>query len=104
MEPKIIKKHTNITYYFPHGNNEPYCVTFVKSGWKGQYHVISEWGDSGDFTHRLMSPIQIIDLYRLDANDLPINDDVYCISKQEILEHPNDYDLGEFVRKKINNF
>ena len=104
MEQKIIKRDINITYFFPHGNNEPFCVTFIKSGWRGQFHVISEWGDSGDFTHRLMSPIQIIEMYNLDANDLPANDEIYCVTKQEILEHPNDYDLGEFIRKKINNF
>jgi hypothetical protein len=48
-----------------------------------------------------MSPIQIIDLYLLDANDLPMNDEIYCISKKEILDHPNDADLGEFIRRKI---
>jgi hypothetical protein len=102
MEAKILKKGINVTYYFPHGNNEPFCVTFIKSGWKEHYHVISEWGDSGDFTHRVMKPIEIIDMYNLTADDLPIGNEIYFISKKEILEHPNDYDLGEFVRKKIS--
>jgi hypothetical protein len=102
MEPKIVKKGLNITYYFPHGNNEPFCVTFIKSGWKEKYHVISEWGDSGDFTHRVLSPIEILGMYDLNAEDLPLNNDIICVTKKEILNHPNDYDLGEFVRKKIS--
>jgi hypothetical protein len=100
MDQKIIKKTQNVTHIFPHGDSEPFKVIIIKSGWRGMYHVISEWGDSEETIHKLMDSNQIIDFYRLDIIDLPSGEN-YCLTKEEILNHPNDSDLGEFVRKKI---
>ena len=97
---KIIKKNIGITKLYPHGESEPYVVTILHSGWQFRYHVISEWGDTGETTHKVMKVIELIDFYKLDANDLP-SKDIYCVDKEEVLTHPNDADLGEFVRKKL---
>lgn len=100
MKSQIIKKKPNITVLFPHGVDEPFVVKIITSGWQGKYHVISEWGDTGETTHKLMKVVEIIDFYKLDGNDLP-DKDVICVNKNQILDYPNDADLGEFVRKKL---
>jgi len=100
MKSQVIKKNPNVTVLFPHGVDEPFTVKIISSGWQGRYHVISEWGDTGETTHKLMKVIELIDFYSLGGNDLPIND-VLSITKEEILGNPNDSDLGALVRKKI---
>jgi hypothetical protein len=97
---QIVKKQPNITTLFPHGESEPFVVKILPSGWQFRYHVISEWGDSGETTHKLMKVIDLIEFYNLDANDLP-SKEIYCLDKTEILNYPNDSDLGEFIRKKL---
>lgn len=96
---EIIKKTENIVYLYPHGSSEPFVVMIIRSGWNASYHVITEWGDTGETTHKLMKSIEILNFYGIDGNDLP-SKDVY-ITKDEIMENPNDYDLGALVRKKI---
>lgn len=96
----IVKKRPNITTIFPHGESEPFVVKILPSGWEQRYHVISEWGDTSETTHKLMKVIELLDFYKMDANDLP-SKQIYCVNKEEILNHPNDADLGEFVRKKL---
>lgn len=96
----VVKKLPNITILYPHGESEPFVVKIIPSGWQFRYHVISEWGDTGETTHKVMKVIELIDFYKLDANDLP-SKDIYCVDKEEVLTHPNDADLGEFVRKKL---
>jgi len=100
MNQRTIKIVENILKIYPHGENEPFVVKVMKSGWNGRYHVITEWGDTGESTHKLMRAVEILDFYNLDGNDLPL-DNVYVVSKDEILNTPNDYDLGALVRKKI---
>lgn len=100
FQKMIVEKRKNITIIYPHSKSEPFVVKIIPSGWQFRYHVISEWGDSGETTHKLMKVIELIEFYKLDANDLP-SDNMFCISKDDILNHPNDYDLGEFVRNKI---
>ena len=97
---EVIKKSIGITTIYPHGLNEPFVVQIIRSGWNGSYHVITEWGDTGETTHKLMKSIEILNFYGIDGNDLPSND-VYIITKDEILENPNDSDLGSFVRKQL---
>lgn len=100
MSQLVIKKNPNITTVFPHGQSQPFCILIIRSGWVGRYHVICEWGDTGETTHRLMKAIEVLDVYNLDGNDLPERD-VHCVTKEDILNHPNDADLGEYIRKKI---
>jgi hypothetical protein len=100
MNQSTIKVVENTLEIYPHGQNEPFVVKIMKSGWNGRYHVITEWGDTGETTHKLMKSIEILNLYNIDGNDLPIND-VLSITKEEILENPNDSDLGELIRKKL---
>lgn len=71
---EIIKKNIGITTIYPHGLNEPFVVEIILSGWNGRYHVITEWGDTGETTHKLMKSIEILDFYGIDGNDLPIKD------------------------------
>lgn len=94
---KIVNEMTSIALY---GKDEPYRVKILKSGWTDRYHVISEWGDTGECVHKLLTYNEIIDMYKITLDDLPTNE-VFCMTKKEILTHPNDADLGEFVRKKL---
>jgi len=97
----VNKITTEVTIVALHGKNEPYRIKVYKSGWQGRYHVISEWGDTGEFTHKLMTFVEVIDLYGVNGIDLPRDEKLFCVSQEEILSLPNDADLGEFVRKKI---
>lgn len=96
----VVKKKPNITTLFPHGISEPYVVYIFRSGWEQRYHIISEWGETDETTHKLMKVIELLDFYGIDAIDLP-SKDLHCVNREEILSHPNDADLGEFVRKKL---
>ena len=94
---KIIKEVTSMTL---NGENEPYCIKILKSGWNDEYHVISEWGDTGEVKHDLLTSKQIIEIYEINLEDLP-NNNLLPLTKDEIISHPNNYDLGEFIRKKL---
>jgi len=94
---KIVKEMTSIALY---GEDEPYRIKIIKSGWTDKFHVISEWGDTGEYVHKLLSHNEIIDMYKITLDELPTNQ-VFGITKKEILDNPNDADLGEFLRKKL---
>ena len=65
-----------------------------------KYHVISEWGDTGEVKHDLLTSKQIIEIYEINLKDLP-NNSFIPLNKDEILKYRNNYDLGEFIRKKL---
>lgn len=71
---EIIKKSIGTTTLYPHGLSEPFVVQIIRSGWNGTYHIITEWGDTGETTHKLMKSIEILDFYGIDGNDLPSKD------------------------------
>lgn len=97
----VVKKRPNITTIFPHGESEPFVVKILPSGWEKTYHIITEWGDTGETTHKLMDVIELLDFYKMDVNDLP-SKDIFCVSKSDTLAYPNNYDLGEIIRKKLH--
>lgn len=71
MFKNIIKKTSLITV-IEHNTESPYHLTkILKSGIKELYHVITEW-KTEHVTHRMMRPIEIIELYPLSGYDLPI--------------------------------
>lgn len=94
---KIVNEMTSIALY---GKDEPYRVKIFKSGWTDKFHVVSEWGDTGEYVHKLLTHDEIIDMYKITFDELPTNQ-VFGVTKKEILSHPNDADLGEFLRKKL---
>ena len=71
---EIIKKTENVVYLYPHGSSEPFVVMIIRSGWNASYHVRTEWGDTGETTHKLMKSIEILNFYGIDGNDLPSKD------------------------------
>jgi hypothetical protein len=97
---EINKKTENVVYLYPHGSSEPFVVMIIRSGWNASYHVITEWGDTGETTHKLMKSIEILNFYGIDGNDLP-ETDIICVNKKTILDNPNDGDLGALIRKKL---
>ena len=103
MDDKLIEIiNREIIMLAPYGESEPFRVEILKSGWNGRYHVITEWGDTGEYTHRLLSPNQINEIYGVDITSIVNDKKVFQVTKEEILNLPNDADLGEFLRKKIN--
>lgn len=70
MFENIIKKTSLITI-IEHTKESPYKLTkILKSGIKELYHVITEW-KTEHVSHRMMRPIEIIEIYPLTGNDLP---------------------------------
>lgn len=70
MFENIIKKTSLITI-IEHTKESPYKLTkILKAGFKEFYHVITEW-KTEHVTHRMMRPIEIIEIYPLTGNDLP---------------------------------
>jgi hypothetical protein len=77
-------------------------IAIIKSGWKNKYHVITEWGDTGDSIYKTMNQLELAQQYGLKADDFPkrLGQSV-TISVEKIMATPNDMDLGEHVRKLI---
>ena len=101
MQKNIISKdYRPVTTIIPTGS-EPYTITVIKSGWKYQYHVIVEWGESKEVTHKVLKDIELLQQYGIDIGDLPLTEDKFTITKKQILSLPNDMDLGAHIRKLI---
>lgn len=73
--------------------DEPIGITIVNSGWQGMYHVIIEFGEYDDFSHKLMDLHDIERAYGLKIEDIDM--------KEFSIRHPNDHDLGRAIRNKI---
>ena len=66
-----VKKVNSIMTIIEHTKESPFLLTkIIKSGIKNFYHVITEW-KTEHVTHRMMKPIEIIELYPLSGFDLP---------------------------------
>jgi hypothetical protein len=66
-----VKKVNSIMTIIEHTKDSPFLFTkIIKSGIKNLYHVITEW-KTEHVTHRMMRPIEIIELYPLTGFDLP---------------------------------
>ena len=94
---KNVIEMTSIALY---GKDEPYRIKILKSGWTDKFYVISEWGDTGECVYKLLTHDEIIDMYKITLDELPTNQ-VFGITKKEILDNPNDMDLGKIIRKKL---
>ena len=42
-------------------------LTIFKSGWRGRYHCILEWGEYEDTNHKLCSPNEIYEHYGINT-------------------------------------
>ena len=74
--------------------DEPIGITIVNSGWRGMYHVIIEFGEYEDFSHKLMDLHDIERAYELKIEDIDM--------KELSFKYPNDHDLGKLIRDKIH--
>lgn len=101
MQKNIVSKNYRpVTTIIPMGS-EPYTITVIKSGWKYKYHVIVEWGESREVTHKILKDIELLEQYGIDICDLPLTEDKVTITRKQVLSLPNDMDLGACVRKLI---
>lgn len=75
MIKNLIKKQSLITI-IEYTKESPYRFTkIIKSGIKELYHVITEW-KTEHVTHRMMRPIEIIEIYPLSGDDLPCEKEI----------------------------
>jgi hypothetical protein len=66
-----VKRESSLVTIIEHTKESPFLFTkIIKSGFKNIYHVITEW-KTEHVTHRMMRPIEIIELYPISGNDLP---------------------------------
>jgi hypothetical protein len=81
-------------------DEEPFVIKIIESGWRGTYHVISEWGDTGNSDYTMMDISQLLETY---PEFQTILDELYpdtVVSTRELLDNANDKDLGAAIRKK----
>jgi hypothetical protein len=86
-------------------NEEPIGVRFLKSGWNygyPTYHVIIEYGDMEQTDYLFMSADQIKESFDFDITTEQLVHSV-LVSRETILNLPNDAQLGIEVRKQSNN-
>ena len=84
-------------------NEEPINMIIVQSGWftkedGPKFHVVIEFGDSEKTEHHLLTAKEITE-FGVDilADERPAD---VLVDKFDVLDHPNDSDLGAFVRKQ----
>lgn len=79
--------------------DDPIAVKIIPSGWSNpqMYHVIVEWGDMDQADHHLLDADQIKEQMGIEVNEEDFAATV--ISKKFVNQHPNNYDLGETIRK-----
>jgi hypothetical protein len=95
-----VKKVEEVTHLTPEEGQ--YSITIIKSGWKNKYHVITEWGDTGESIHKIANQLELAQQYGLKMDGFPkLLGQSVAISVEKIMATPNDMDLGEQVRKLI---
>jgi hypothetical protein len=101
MRKDVVKVNQTLTIVH-HDESSPFSLTkIVKAEGGNQYYVISELKNSEDCTFKVMRNVELIDYFELSGHELPNALADICITKNEILNHPNDADLGNYIRKKI---
>ena len=73
-------------------DDSPSSIKVIPSGWKDKYHVIVEHGDYETHETLFMDAESIMKNYKIDVKAIPAMNEL-------IKEYPNDYDLGEEVRR-----
>ena len=94
------KNSSIITTLSPSDDNQ-FSILIVSSGWKDMYHVITEFGCSGDSIYKLVRGQYLISQYGIEISDLPTRGKNIIISKETIKSTPNNMDLGEDIRKLL---
>lgn len=82
---------------------EPFAVKIIQSGWRDTYHVIREWGDTGNSDYEMMSIKELLDRYPEFEDTMDEVFPAVAVSSREFLDYPNDKDLGNAIRKKSIN-
>lgn len=88
-----------ITYYEV---EEPLCIQILKSGWSNPqlYHVLVEFGDRMETTYHTLESNQIQDMFGINVEE-SFTDVVTILKRTDILQSPNDSDLGRLIRANI---
>jgi hypothetical protein len=85
-------------------NDEPICVYFIKTGWQvspATYHVIIEWGDMEQTDYLYLDTNQILEKFGFDITTEEVPHSVLTY-RQDIIDLPNDQQLGHLVRTQAN--
>ena len=83
---------------------DPISVTFVKSNWvvnPATYHVIIEYGDMDQTDYEYLDTEQIKVKFGFDITQEPVPHAV-LMNREEIINTPNDQELGKKVRTQAN--
>ena len=94
-------KNSSIITTLSPNDDTPCSILIIRSGWKDMYHVITEWGDSGDSIYKLARGQHLISQYGIERSDLPTRGENIIVSKETIKSTPNNMDLGENIRKLL---
>lgn len=65
---KAILNNSKVLNLVPE-NDEPVSVSIIRAGWMDEYHVITEYGDSGESTCKRLTSLQIKQQYNVNINN-----------------------------------
>lgn len=83
-------------------SDEPLAFRIIKSGWSKpqRYHVLIEYGDYGQTDYDFLDAEQLKEKYGIDITEKTDQSSIIVTTK-EIIETPNDGDLGKNIRKQF---
>jgi len=81
-------------------DEEPFAVKIIRSGWTDMYHVIHEWGDTGNSDYEMIHISELLQRFPEYQETLDELFPDVIVTTEEFLEHSNDRDLGSSIRKK----
>ena len=82
-------------------NREPIGIKIIPSGWTDprMYHVLVEWGDRDETDYHFLDADQIKEQMDIDISEKDFVS--YIVTTEELLNIPNDYDLGSTIRNTM---
>ena len=80
---------------------EPLGIRIIPSGWTNprMYHVLVEWGERDETDYHFLDAEQIKEQMDIDISEKDFVS--YIVTNVELLEHPNNYDLGSTIRTAL---
>ena len=64
------------------------------------YHVLTEYGDYEETSYSHLNESQLLDRHPEFSTILESTFKDLIVSSQEVLDHPNDLELGKMIRKR----
>jgi len=82
-------------------DDEPVCVKIIPSGWSEprMYHLLIEHGDYEKTDYHFVNSDQLKSDFGIDLDEKAFHS--YIITPEEVNETPNDFELGDKIRRKL---